>query len=127
MKRRVIAAEDAPQSAGGYAQAIEVREASRSLYISGQIPVARDGSLPEGFEAQAHLAWNNVIAQLRAADMTLDDLVKVTIYLADRAYALPNRSVRAAVLGDRKVALTVIIADIFDAEWLLEIESIAMV
>ncbi len=126
MKRRVIAAQDAPQAAGGYAQAVEVSEAKRSLFVSGQIPVSAAGALPEGFEAQAQLAWQNVIAQLRAADMSLDDLVKVNIYLSDRAYALPNRAVRAAVLGDRKVAMTVVICDIFDAGWLLEIEALAM-
>lgn len=126
MRRRIVNAADAPQAAGGYAQAVEVREAGRQLFVSGQVPVTADGKLPEGFEAQARQAWANLEAQLRAAEMTLDNLVKVTVFLADRAYALPNRAVRAAVLGDRQVALTVVICGIFDAEWLLEIEAVAM-
>jgi 2-iminobutanoate/2-iminopropanoate deaminase len=39
--------------------------------------------------------------------------------------AIENREVRAEVLGDLKPALTVIIAGIFDSEWLIEIEAIA--
>ncbi|MEQ8654392.1 MAG: RidA family protein [Kiloniellales bacterium] len=126
MSRRAIAAADAPPSKGGYVQALEVRGESRTLYISGQVPVASDGSVPDGFEAQAHLAWANLRAQLRAADMDLENLVKVTIYLADRAYGLPSRLVRNQVLGEIEIAQTVIIAGIFDSAWLLEIEAVAM-
>jgi len=126
MKTRAINAADAPPSAGGYAQAMEVTEASRTLFVSGQIPVGLDGAVPESFEDQARLAWANVEAQLRAADMTLDNLIKATVFLADRAHRIPNRTVRSEVLGDRKIALTVVICDIFDSEWLLEIEAIAM-
>jgi 2-iminobutanoate/2-iminopropanoate deaminase len=57
--------------------------------------------------------------------MSLDNLVKVTIFLSERAYSAENREVRRAVLGDRAVALTVIITGIFDAAWLLEIEAVA--
>lgn len=31
--------------------------------------------MPEGFEAQCRLAWSNVVAQIKAAGMTLDNLV----------------------------------------------------
>ena len=57
--------------------------------------------------------------------MGLDNLVKVTIFLADRAYGLENREIRREVFGDRQIALTVIITGIFDAAWLLEIEAVA--
>jgi enamine deaminase RidA (YjgF/YER057c/UK114 family) len=126
MPRREINAPDAPVAAGGYAQAVEITGGSRLLYISGQIPVTRDGYLPADFEAQAALAWANLDAQLRAASMTLDNLVKVTIFLSDREYAMANRTIRARVLGDRKPALTVIITGIFDPAWLLEIEGVAV-
>lgn len=125
MEKRRINSENAPDAAGGYAQAIEVSGATRRLYISGQIPVARDGALATDFPSQARQAWANVEAQLTAADMTLDDLVKVTIFLSDRQYNLQNREIRAEILGDRQPALTVIITGIFDDAWLLEIEAIA--
>lgn len=125
MEKRIINAADAPAPAGAYAQAIEVRNASRTLYISGQIPVAVDSSVPADFTGQARLAWQNVVAQLHAADMTLDNLVKVTIFLSDRRYIPEYRQVRGEFLGARTPALTCIITGIFDTAWLLEIEAVA--
>jgi 2-iminobutanoate/2-iminopropanoate deaminase len=125
MKRRSINSPDAPQPIGSYAQAVETTAADRTLYISGQIPVTADGKVPEDFQSQCRLAWANVEAQLRAAGMSLDNLVKVTTFLSDRRYGLENRAVRQAVLGDRRPALTVVITGIFDEAWLLEIEAIA--
>ena len=81
--------------------------------------------MPKDFTSQARLAWANVEAQLRAADMTLDNLVKVTTFLADRAHAMENRQVRNAVLAGRTPALTVTITGIFDPDWLIEIEAVA--
>ncbi|MGE0715853.1 MAG: RidA family protein [Alphaproteobacteria bacterium] len=126
MQKRIIAAPDAPLPASAYAQALEVRGADRILFVSGQVPSTVDGTVPPDFAAQARLAWANVEAQLRAAGMTLDNLAKVTIFLADRKYAMENRAQRQAVLGDRTPALTVIVCEIFDAAWLLEIEAIAV-
>jgi 2-iminobutanoate/2-iminopropanoate deaminase len=110
---------------GGYSQAVELQGHTRMLFISGQIPVALDGSVPEGFEAQCRLAWQNVEAQLNEAGMSLDNIVMHRTFLADRRYALANRAVRKAVLGDRKPALTTIIVGIFDEAWLIEIEAVA--
>jgi 2-iminobutanoate/2-iminopropanoate deaminase len=125
MKLRRINAPDAPQPLGGYVQAMEVSGATRTLYVSGQIPTEPDGSVPEDFEAQARLAWRNVFAQLAAADMTIDNLVRVTIFLSDRKYIADYRKVRNEVLQGRQVGLTTIITGIFDEKWLLEIEAIA--
>jgi 2-iminobutanoate/2-iminopropanoate deaminase len=125
MRLRPINASDAPQPAGGYAQAMELSAATRILYVSGQIPAAMDGSVPEGFEDQCRLAWKNVIAQLNAAGMTLDNLVKVTIFLSDRKHIAGYRRVRKEVLQGRQVGLTTIITGIFDESWLLEIEAVA--
>ena len=63
--------------------------------------------------------------QLRAVDMTLANIVKVTIFLSDRKFSVENRTVRNEVLGDLAPALTVIITGIFDSAWLLEIEAVA--
>ncbi|WP_072389155.1 RidA family protein [Hyphomicrobium sp. CS1BSMeth3] len=125
MEKRTINAADAPAPAGTYSQAIEVRNATRTLYVSGQIPVAVDGTVPTAFADQARVAWQNVVAQLHAAGMTLDDLVKVTIFLSDRRYIPEYRQVRSEFLGERRPALTCIITGIFDTAWLLEIEAVA--
>jgi 2-iminobutanoate/2-iminopropanoate deaminase len=126
MKLQVISAASAPKAAGGYAQALEVTEAKRLLFISGQIPETPDGHVPDGFAAQASLVWANVIAQLHAAGMTVENLVKVTTFLSSREFALPNREARAQALGQHRPALTVVIAGIFDEKWLLEVEAVAV-
>ncbi|BCH24384.1 RidA family protein [Mesorhizobium sp. L-8-3] len=125
MNRRLINAPDAPQAQGGYAQAVETIGATRILHISGQIPVAPDGTVPTDFASQARLAWANIEAQLRAADMTLDNLVKVTTFLADRRHGVEYRQIRNEILAGRRIALTIVIAGIFDEAWLIEIEAIA--
>jgi enamine deaminase RidA (YjgF/YER057c/UK114 family) len=87
--------------------------------------VAPDGSLASDFTGQCDQVWDNIEAQLTAADMTLDNLVRVTTFLSDRSYALENREVRLRRLQGRQPALTVIVAGIFDAAWLVEIEAVA--
>src|SRR5277367_3633910 len=63
MQRRDINAADAPPPAGQYTQAVEVTGASRMLYLSGQVGIAADGSIPADAEAQSALAWRNLQAQ----------------------------------------------------------------
>lgn len=124
MKLREIEAPDAPK-APTYAQAVEVTAAERLLFISGQIGVDVDGKAPPDFAAQAKLAWHNILAQLAAADMTIDNLVQVRIFLADRKYTEAYRAARDEVFGGRRIGLTCIVCDIFDADWLMEIEAVA--
>jgi 2-iminobutanoate/2-iminopropanoate deaminase len=116
---------DAPEPLGGYTQALSVVGASRLLFVSGQVPETRAGDVPELFDAQCRLVWANIVAALRAADLEVTDLVKVTTFLSDRRYAEANGRVRREVLGDHRPALTVVVAEIFDSRWLLEIEAVA--
>jgi 2-iminobutanoate/2-iminopropanoate deaminase len=58
--------------------------------------------------------------------MSLDNLVKVTTFLSERRYAAENSAIRREVLGARAPALTVVIAGIYDEQWLFEIEAVAM-
>jgi 2-iminobutanoate/2-iminopropanoate deaminase len=83
------------------------------------------GSVPPDFSGQARLVWQNVIAQLEAAGMSIGDLAKVTTFLSSREFAIANREVRREVLGGHAPAMTVVITGIFDEKWLLEIEAIA--
>ena len=118
-------APDTAQPTSKYSNYTEVRAPDRWLYVSGQIPVASDGTVPTAFNDQATLAWTNVMAQLAAASMDASNLVKVTIFLSDRRYAEENRAIRQRFLDGFPTALTVIITGIFDSDWLLEIEAVA--
>ena len=125
MKISTINAESAPKAAGGYSQAVAVFGAQRMLFISGQIPETPAGNVPNDFSSQARLVWRNVLAQLGAAGMSVANLIKVTIFLSSRDFAISNREIRQEVLGAHSPALTVIITGIFDEKWLLEIEAVA--
>jgi enamine deaminase RidA (YjgF/YER057c/UK114 family) len=122
---RPLTGDGSPPVQGSYPQAVEVTAPTRWLYLSGQIPVAPDGSLAADFTGQCEQVWDNVETQLAAAGMTLDNLVKVTTFLSDRHRALENREVRVRRLAGRQPALTVIITDLFDEAWRVEIEAVA--
>lgn len=110
---------------GAYSLGYEVTRPERTLYISGQIPTTPDGAVPDTFEAQCRQVWANIDAVLASAGMDRRDLVKVTTFLSDRKYREENSRIRRELLGDHRPALTIIIADIYDPAWLLEIEAIA--
>lgn len=108
-----------------YAQAHLVEAPTRWLFVSGQIPVDEKDQVPAGFEDQCRLVWRNIEMQLLAGGMALRNLVKVTVFLSDRQYRDVNYRVRHEVLDGHSPALTIIVADIYDEAWLLEIEAIA--
>src|SRR4051794_23748653 len=95
---RNVSAPDAPGAAGGYSQAVEISGAHRVLYVSGQVPLSVEGHCPSSFADQCRLIWANIEAQLRAAEMSLGDLVKVTTFLSDRRYGPENSAIRQQVL-----------------------------
>jgi 2-iminobutanoate/2-iminopropanoate deaminase len=109
---------------GAYAMGALVEAPTRWLFVSGQVPEDASG-VPGEFADQARLAWRNLLSVLEQGGMTAANLVKVTIFLSDRRYRAENAKVRAEVLGDHRPALTVVIIDIFDEAWLLEIEAVA--
>ncbi|VAW31120.1 hypothetical protein MNBD_CHLOROFLEXI01-5171 [hydrothermal vent metagenome] len=125
MKNIAINSKKAPAASGGYSQATLIKDATKLLFISGQIPESADGYTPDGFEPQCRLVWANVIAQLEAAEMIVANLTKVTVFLSSREYADLNSAIRQEYLGESKPSLTVIITGIFDEKWLLEIEAVA--
>lgn len=81
MTRQPIQSPDAPAAIGPYSQAIR---AGDTVYLSGQIPLdPKSGQLVEGIEAQAHQVFKNLRAVAGAAGGSLDDMVKLSILLAD--------------------------------------------
>ena len=111
---------------GGYSHAVETGPGPRLLFVSGQIPVRPDGSVPDDFEGQCAAAWSNVLAVLASAGLGPLDLVKVTTWLTDRSQAESNGRIRRAHLGDARPALTVVVAQTLASPWLVEIEAIAV-
>jgi 2-iminobutanoate/2-iminopropanoate deaminase len=126
MQRRDINAADAPAPAGQYTQAVEVTGAARTLYVSGQVGIAADGSTPEDAAAQSALAWRNLQAQLRAADMGIANLVKITTIVRNPADIAAVRAGRTEVLGAHRPASTLIVGGLSNPDWKVEVEGIAV-
>ncbi|MDE1155965.1 MAG: RidA family protein [Acidobacteriaceae bacterium] len=82
MAKTVIATPDAPAAIGPYSQAIRIGNA---LYASGQIPIdPKTGELvPGGITEQTERALLNVKAVLAAAGLSVEHVVKSTVYLKD--------------------------------------------
>jgi len=126
MQRRDLNAPDAPPPVAAYTHAIEVLGAARTLYISGQVGQRMDGTIPDDVVEQSRLAWQNLEAQLKAAGMTLDNLVKITTILPNQGDLAASREGRNKVLGDRKPASTLIVGGLANPAWKIEIEGIAV-
>ena len=69
--------------------------------------------------------WANIREILAEAGMTVDNLVRVTSYLRDIAYAEESTAARLVALGGRRIPTTAIIVGTLDERWLVEIEAIA--
>src|SRR5215831_16983653 len=109
---------------GPYSHAVEVPEGSRLLYISGEVGVLPDGTVPKGIEAQAETYWRNIIAILADAGMGIGDLVKSTTYLVRPEDVAAAGAARARQLGDaRPGSATIIVKALVAPEWLIEIEG----
>jgi enamine deaminase RidA (YjgF/YER057c/UK114 family) len=57
--------------------------------------------------------------------MTVDNIVRLTSYLRDPAYAEANAQARIAALGDRRIPTTAIVVQTLQPDWLIELEIIA--
>lgn len=108
-----------------YVHAMEVRNAERLLFVAGTMGLDPTGKPGTGLEQQLDLIWSNIRAILASANMTVDNIVRLTSYLRDPAYAEANAAARKAALGDRRIPTTAIVAATLDSGWLVEIEVIA--
>ena len=82
MSKQVVSTDKAPKPLGPYNQAIA---AGNTIYVAGQGPIdpGTGRILIASFEEQALRTFENIKAVLEAAGSSTDDVVKVTIYLAD--------------------------------------------
>jgi len=80
--KTIISTDNAPSAIGTYSQAVKV---NNTVYLSGQIPLvpATMEIVSEDFSAQAHQVFKNLSAVCEAAGGSLNDMVKVNIFLMD--------------------------------------------
>ena len=104
--------------------------AGNTIYVSGQGAIAEDGTLVGRGDVatQTRKVLDNMTLALAAAGATLDDVVKVTVYLANVDDRPKVNEVRKEYFKDNKPASTLIEISRFAIEgMLIEIEAIAVV
>jgi len=79
---RIIRTDHAPAAIGTYSQAVAV---GSTVYVSGQIPLdpATGTLVTGGIDSEIRRAFDNLLAIAQAAGGTLDDVVKLTLYMTD--------------------------------------------
>ncbi len=111
--------------ADDYVHALEIRGCERTLYVSGTMGLDQDGIVGASIDEYFELIWNNLRTILSSADMSVDNIVRLTSYLRSGEYMQANAAARLKALNGRKIPTTVIIAETLHEDWLVEIEIIA--
>ncbi|HET6161068.1 MAG TPA: RidA family protein [Dongiaceae bacterium] len=110
---------------GDYVHAMEVQDPTRFLYVAGTMGLDERGIAGKTLGEQLDLIWSNIRVILASADMSVDNIVRLTSYLRDPAYAEENAKARVKVLNGRVIPTIGIVAQTLSSDWLVEIEVIA--
>jgi 2-iminobutanoate/2-iminopropanoate deaminase len=109
-----------------YSHAVEVKDASSLLFISGLNGYFSNGiDMPESFEEQAELIWKHIGTILKSASMDYQNIVSLRFYLADPSYDEANVKILMKYLGSHAPARTVFCCQLLEKKWKLEIEAVA--
>lgn len=96
--KTAISTTAAPGAIGPYSQAID---AGAFVFASGQLPInPATGEMPEGITAQTEQSLANVQAILAAAGLSVANVVKTTVFLADMGEFAAMNAVYAKVFTE---------------------------
>lgn len=109
-------------SLGPFSDASAGPPSMRWLATSGFPGYDDEGRLSSSFEVQAEWSWRHVVRALEAADMTVNDIVRVTHYLVRREDLALYRPIRDRFLGAaRPSSMTMFVAGLPTADMLVEV------
>lgn len=120
---KFIATADAPPAAGHYSQAVS---ANGFLFVAGQLPIKRDGSIPDGVDEQTRQALSNVNAILVAAGSSLDRVLSSTVYVSNIELWPDVNRVYSEVFCNHRPARTVAVSPQLHYGALIEVQVIAL-
>lgn len=123
--KKIIATKNAPAAIGPYNQAIKV---GNMLFASGQLGLNPEtGDFAEGgIKEQTEQAFRNVKAILAEAGMTIDNVVKTTVFLADMADFAAMNEVYASQFNGDFPARSAVAVKTLPKNGLVEVEVIAV-
>ena len=112
---------------GGYHHCAVLAPNKEILTIAGQVGAYADGKIAEGFRAQAEQAFRNVLLCLEANRYKAENLVKLTIFILDRAHLEEMRAARTAVLGPDVMppSTLLVVSGLASPDMLIEVEAMA--
>ena len=114
----------APGAIGPYSQAIDT---GSFVFASGQIPIdPATGNIAEGIKAQTRQSLANVKALLNEAGLTLDNVVKTTVFLADMNDFAAMNEVYAEAFSAPYPARSAVAVRELPKQVLVEIEVLAV-
>lgn len=120
----MICSQKAPGAIGPYSQAIE---ANGMVFVSGQLPIdAATGAMAESAEAQARQSLENVKHILEEAGLSMANIVKTTVFLADMSLFADMNKVYATYFEGDFPARSAVAVKALPKEALVEIECIAV-
>lgn len=98
MSKHIIHTDAAPAAVGPYSQAVKVATGGSLVFLSGQIGLepATGELVSESFEAQVRQAFANMQAVIEASGGTLENIVKLTLFLTD----LEKFSIANAIMAE---------------------------
>lgn len=115
---------DIHEPVGSYSHQIEIKGSERLLVISGQVGMRPDGTVPEDPLEQIDIAFENILRNLRAADMEVKDLVKINYYLVGEFDPVKRREVILSKLQGHKPCSTLVyVAALASPVYNVEIEA----
>ncbi len=108
------------------AHGIEVPANARLLFCNGQVGARIDGTVPTEPSEQIEITFERIKAILSAANMTWIDVVKLTVYVTDKAIIDEYQRVRERLMGDHNPPAVLLLVDSFPRPGVeVEIEAIA--
>ena len=121
--KSVITTTEAPAAIGPYSQGIK---AGGLMITSGQLPIdPATGAFPEGIEAQTRQSLQNCKSVLAAGGLTMDQVIKTTVFLSDMNNFAAMNGVYATFFEGTSPARSAVEVARLPKDALVEIECIA--
>jgi enamine deaminase RidA (YjgF/YER057c/UK114 family) len=109
-----------------YNHGMEVTAGKRLLFVSGQLGITKEKTVPEDAAGQADLCFQAIGAILASAGMGFGDIVRINAFVTDRAYLKDYMAVRDRYVKEPFPASTLMIVSGFAAEiYKVEVEIVA--
>ncbi|CAM4256465.1 MULTISPECIES: RidA family protein [Bacillus] len=129
MQKKFINPENMPATFG-YSHIVEVNNAKRTIYISGQVAINTDGHIVGigDLATQTRQVFENIKIALKTSELNFNDVVKLTFFLTDISQMAIVRDIRDQYINTNNppASSALEVNKLIHDELLIEIEAIAV-